>query len=43
MDPSIYFTALIIALAIVVFTFAIFQFIWKQKEATAVSEFSRRK
>lgn len=43
MDPSMYFIALCIVLAIVVFTFAAFQFIWKAKEVKAVSEFTRRR
>lgn len=38
-----YFYALCIVLAIVVFTFAAFQFVWKATESKAVSEFTRKK
>ena len=43
MEPSSYFIALTIVLAIVVFAFAALQFIWKGKAVDAVSEFTRRR
>ncbi len=43
MEPVHYFFALCVALAIVIFTFAAFQFIWKGKEVPAISEFTRKR
>lgn len=42
MEPVNYFYAITIAIAIVVFTFAAYQFIWKAEEVKAVSEFTNR-
>lgn len=43
MEPVSYFYAVCIVLAIIVFTFAAFKFVWKAEEVTSVSEFTRRK
>lgn len=42
MEPVSYFYAICVVLAILTFAFAAFQFIWKAKPVTAVSEFTRR-